>query len=160
MSGLFGQSEKVNNVLFVGILVLVILILHFFIMGSFENFRFWLTLFLSLLLFSSIIFGYVSKNPKKSFLLCFLIWASFPLYILYIIVDSIVSNQTSIITGITEAAIPLLVFFITGIISGSTGYFVAADHPDKNRRIIYRVLSFVLFLIVFLITVVLYFVLQ
>jgi hypothetical protein len=73
MSGLFGQSEKVNNVLFVVILTLAVLLLVFIKKIDSDL----LFLSLALLFFSSIIYGYVSNRPKKAFLLAFLVWSIF-----------------------------------------------------------------------------------
>ena len=156
MSGLFGQSEKVNNVLFVGIMALSILVL--FISTLAGNFRFWITLFFLFLLFSSIIFGYVSKNSKKAFLLGFLIWACIPLYI---IVGQIVSKRISISDIFVPDELTLIIIgctFIAGIISGCVGYLTASNlgHSDKKWGIVYRILSSVLFFILFYITFFLY----
>jgi hypothetical protein len=153
MSGLFGKSEKVNNILFVGILILFALSLFLlsgiFALGDLLNVRFesdvillfnslsvFLTIFLWL--FSSIIFGYVSKSPKKAFLLGFLIWASLPLFS---VVKGILGSVTPIYGSI------LILFFINGIITGSAGYFAAVDSPDKNKRTQYRLISLALFLV-------------
>ena len=159
MSGLFGQSEKVNNILFVGILILFVmssfLLSGMFKLGELLNVRFETDvillssslsaylLFFSLF-FSSIIFGYISKNPKKTFLLGFLIWTiPFCIPIIRIIIQ-----QTSVSdVFLTDYLIMALLFFINGILIGVAGYFVAVNHPDKNRRILYLILSFVLILI-------------
>jgi len=156
MSGLFEQSEKVNNILFIGIIALSILAL--FISTVVENFRIWITLFFLFLLFSGIIFGFVSKNPKKAFLLGFLIWACIPLYI---IVGEIASKRISISDLFVPDELILIIIictFIAGIISGGVGYFTASEfvHSDKKWRILYRILSTVLFFILIFITYFLY----
>jgi hypothetical protein len=147
MSGLFNQSEKVNNILFVGILALSILI--FCISNVVESFRVWITLLFLFLLFSGIIFGFVSKNPKKAFFLGFLIWAFIPLY----------TTVADIIGGFFSISLAIVIIcwtFICGILNGSVGYLATASHPDKKWRIMYRVLSLVLFFILLYITSILY----
>ena len=153
MSGLFEQSEKINNIVFFGIMALSVLVLY--ISSLLENFRFWLTLFFLILLLSGIIFGFVSQNPKKSFLLGFLIWACIPLYL---IIGKILSNPLSISDVFDMIPIISGCTFITGIISGSVGYFAAAEfvHPDKKWKIVYRIISTVLFLVLLYITALLY----
>ena len=159
MSGLFGQSEKVNNILFVLILILFVmssfLLSGMFKLGELLNVRFETDVILLssslsanllffVLFFSSIIFGYVSKNPKKTFLLGFLIWTlPFCISIIRIII-----RQTSVSdVFLTNYPILALLSFINGILMGVAGYFVAVNHPDKNRRILYRILPLVLILI-------------
>ena len=167
MSGLFGQSEKVNNVLFVGILILLVgslfLLSGMFKLGELLNVRFEtdvillvssISLYCSLFLplFSSIIFGYVSKSPKKSFLLGFLVWASLPLFsIISIIISFIIKGTISEQISILYACLFLL-YFMNGIISGGAGYFVAANHPDKKRRIIYPLVLFLITISLYLVT--------
>ena len=150
------QREEANNLLFVGIMALSILALYISVIV--ENFRIWITLFFLLLLLGSIIFGYVSKNPKKSFFLGFLIWACIPLYIT---VGEIISKRISISDIFVPDELKLIIIgctFIAGIISGGVGYFTASTfvHSDKKWGILYRVLSTVLFFILLFITYFLY----
>jgi len=153
MSGLFGQSEKVNNILFAGILILFALSLFLlsgiFALGDLLNVRFesdvirlsyslstFLTIFLWL--FGSIIFGYVSKSPKKAFLLGFLIWTDF---LLFSVIKAILGSDTPTYDSI------MIFYFINGIVNGSAGYFAAVDSSDKNKRIQYWLISLALFLV-------------
>jgi hypothetical protein len=155
MSGLFGQSEKVNNVLFVGILILFI--------GVLINIRFdSLFFFLFLLFFSSVIFGYVSKSPNKSFLLGFLVWVVFPLSkIVDILRQNISVSDINLIYGSTTIMfLVFFIYFINGIISGGAGYFTAANHPDKERRIIYPLVLFLITIGLFLVSILIAFALS
>jgi len=147
MSGLFEQSEKSNNILFAGIMALSILILCLSYVG--ENFKAWMTILFLLLLFSSVIYGFVSKNPEKAFLLGFLIWALIPVY----------AAVVGIIDGLFVMSLAVVIIcwaFICGILSGSIGYLTTVAHLDKKCRIGYLVLSVILFFILFYISSVLF----
>jgi len=145
MTGLFGQSEKANTVLFSLFLMLLILSL-LFIDGVIRPYA--EPFFLGLLFFGSIVYGFVSKNPKKSFLLGVLIWASLPIAV---IISESVKNQYSIFDWfiLSEVTILFLILFIIGIISGSSGYLIATENQNFKIKILYWGLALILWLFTF-----------
>ncbi|MBZ3935391.1 hypothetical protein [Methanimicrococcus blatticola] len=140
MTGLFNQSENVNTLLFAFIWIVFILS----VIGIFYGYSVHTAelIFIFLLLAGSIIYGFISKNPVKSFILGLSIWLSwvfistFP-NILESGYGSIFENPLSFLGG-------MLYFAALGSLNGGIGYFIAATHSDKRRQLLYRVIALAL----------------
>ena len=141
MAGLFNQNEKTNTILFAVIWMVFILTIEGVTVSA------WLPyiepLFLVLLLFGSIIYGFISRNPKKSLLLGILIWASMPLHLLTseaITRQLFASGNFAMIDFVT-----LIIFLlIVGVINGGAAYLIATDHTDSKKELIYHILALIL----------------
>lgn len=137
MSGLFNQSENTNNFLFVFVWLLFILSAICMFNGYYV--RTTELIFLFLLIAGSIIYGFVSKNPVKSFSLGLLIWLSW--FFSSIISEVLNSGFAQISGNILPILGSVLYFVLFGSLNGGIGYFIAADHLDKRRQLLYRILA-------------------
>jgi hypothetical protein len=140
MTGLFGQSEKANSILFIAFLSLYL----FSLFGMVSDVWFYRTetLFLIMLLTGSIFYGFISKSPIKSFILGFLIWF-LPIAIIgiYDIIESSEPVQLSDFLG-------LVFWMVFCLLNGGVGYFIAATNSDKRKQLLYRIFSLmILFLL-------------
>ena len=140
MTGLFGQSEKANSILFIAFLSLYL----FSLFGMVSDVWFYRTetLFLIMLLTGSIFYGFISKSPIKSFILGLLIWF-LPIAIIgiYDIIESSEPVQLSDFWG-------LVFWMVFCLLNGGVGYFIAATNSDKRKQLLYRIFSLmILFLL-------------
>ena len=140
MTGLFGQSEKANSILFIAFLSLYL----FSLFGMVSDVWFYRTetLFFIMLLTGSIFYGFISKSPIKSFILGFLIWF-LPIAIIgiYDIIESSEPVQLSDFLG-------LVFWMVLCLLNGGVGYFIAATNSDKRKQLLYRIFSLmILFLL-------------
>jgi len=140
MTGLFGQSEKANSILFIAFLSLYL----FSLFGMVSDVWFYRTetLFLIMLLTGSIFYGFISKSPFKSFILGLLIWF-LPIAIIgiYDIIESSEPVQLSDFWG-------LVFWMVFCLLNGGVGYFIAATNSDKRKQLLYRIFSLmILFLL-------------
>ncbi|MDV0446297.1 hypothetical protein MsAg5_01270 [Methanosarcinaceae archaeon Ag5] len=137
MSGLSNQNsnqnEKLNNILFVLILGLSIITGVLFTLES--TFYSGIVYFLLILTIipTGIIYGFISKNPKKSFALGFLT---------VLLCLGIATWRPDIITQI----IILTASLCLGILNGLAGYFMAKNDSDSKKNTFYKSLSLMFFL--------------
>ena len=133
MSG-YNRNEKTNNILFAFFFVIFLILLfclHYRIFTSTAE------IFLLLLLFfGGLIYGYISKNPIKSFLLIFSFWFLFFLYLLF---GQITQTSVSIFT--VSFLKQLVSLFLYPTVWGITGFLMAKESSNKTKRIIYIILA-------------------
>lgn len=120
------QKETLNNVLFVFFCFL------FFAFGlpirqyvELSTLQMLGPIFLLLLLFSGMIYGCISKNPPKSFLLGFLF---FPIASLFDILNQLFT--TFILLQVND----FIILFIVSILWGLPGYFVAKTLTTEGKK--------------------------
>ena len=144
MTQLFNQNGKIDIIAFV--MVWALFFLTIISINNNSLFRYVEPFFLFFLFFGSIIYGAVLRRPKKAFLLGFLIWVSLPfhLWIVELIKGITLISDIFVLSNFTIISFVFLAF---GIINGSTAYFVASSFTNPQRKLLYRGLAFVLFII-------------
>ena len=141
MAGLFNQNEKTNTILFAVIWMVFILAIEGLTVSTL--FPYVEPLFLVLLLFGSIIYGFISRNPKKSLLLGILIWASMPLYLL---TSEAIAGQlfASGNFAVTEFVTLVIFLLVIGVINGGSAFLVATDHTSSKKDLLCHILALIL----------------
>ncbi|WNY24162.1 hypothetical protein MmiHf6_14910 [Methanimicrococcus hongohii] len=140
MGGLFGQSEEVNTCL--AFAVWIVFILSLFCLYSDIRIPYAEMIFIFLLIAGSIFYGFISKNPVKSFILGTLIWFSMFLFmLLYEIIETnsfpFLDNPLGIVSGI-------FTYLALGILNGGIGYFIAVQNSDQRKQLLCRILALAL----------------
>jgi len=135
------QKEVLNNLLFVFLLFI------FLIANTCISFKYSTSLFenlnIFLLLFAGIIYGFISENIVKSFLIGFLLW---PVILFFRIVHdfSTVDALPALIVSYLRTGI--IVLFLS-MLWGFPGFFTARRNSTDGKKGIYRSLAFLSFLI-------------
>ena len=130
----FQKKEMLNNILFLFFLSLFILF-NVFLHLNYEASIIEL-ICLIFLFFGGIVYGYISKNPLKSYLIGFLL---FPIMLLF----SLIQDSLSF----TELLSHLFNIFIVLVYSsfwGLPGYFMAKESNNKKKRLAYVISSILL----------------
>lgn len=136
MSGLYGQNETKNNIIFI-ILVFVHL-LSFYIYFQSSAFieiyeKFALGIFTSVLIFGPVLYGLYSQNPKKSVL--FSVFAALPFMLMaFTGWNTMIKNGflNNFYMFVGSYLFSFTVFLITGIL---TAWLGAAYHSGQIKEI-------------------------
>jgi hypothetical protein len=135
MSFLTENTEKRNNVLFIALYS--ILIICCFFPQNFVT----MAILLVFMVFGAVVYGFISKNPIKSYLFGFLISPT-------VLIISIVLSFPSLSTLLLELFSWTLIFYLLySCICGVPGYLAALKSPNKFWSII-RVLLIILTILI------------
>jgi|GEM_PF-3242229 Polysulphide reductase, NrfD. len=141
-SGIFNQTEKINNIVFVGILFLFAVFMHLSsesgiaAIGSAAELYFCICV--SLLLLGSCLYGLFSKNPMKSTFFGFIFSVIFGLLVL---IPMILGEMLPTI----KSALPYLIALsVMAIFNIFIGWFAASKDITKTKYLIILLLLIII----------------
>jgi len=136
------QKETLNNVLFFSFLFIFITInigIFFnYAVSLFEN------IFLFFLVFAGIIYGFISKNSVKSFLIGFLLW---PVFLFFSFVRDLSAFE---FMELLLSYLPVsIIIFVISLLWGLPGFFTAKIFSEDGKRGLHLILTALTTLIIF-----------
>lgn len=142
MTEFFNQNEKTNNILFISFYAFALAIIFLFTETAAA-----LIIFIIFRYFGAAIYGFISKNPLKSYLFGFL---------LHPVVEIVDTAQASVFHSAPFfstllSMLPLMLFY--SVIWGVSGYFAAKRSSDKFLQVIYVLIVFVFIIIQIALTI-------
>ena len=141
MSFLTENTEKRNNVLFVALYSI------FLICCFFPQYFVTMAIYLVFMAFGAVVYGFISKNPIKSYLFGFLIFPT-------VFILSIVLSFPSLSTLLLELfSWTLILYLLYSCVWGVPGYLAALKSPNKFWSIIRALLIILAILIQYILII-------